>query len=116
MSKTSKNKKGNYLIKLKIKLHVLSLFSNGKDKKNLSLKIVMILEKHVAQMHLSKKIKLYRKIQWVLKILKLLNKIKFKCKKIYPNLKEFLKKILKDIKKMAKKITSWNYSWRFIYR
>ena len=95
-----KNKKGNYLIKIKNKTACIVSFLNGKDKKTLNLKNCFDTGKIIAQMHQSsKKFKLYRKNSMGVKNLNpLLNSIKFKSKK-FTNLEKFLKINFKNIKK-----------------
>ena len=60
--KPLKNRKGNFIIKLKNKSACIVTFLKGKDKKKLNNKNCFDIGKKIAQMHLStKKIKLYRK-------------------------------------------------------
>ena len=101
-----KNRKGNFIIRLKGKSACIVTFLRGKDKKKLNYKNCFDIGKMIAQMHLStKKIKLYRKNSMGIKNLNpLLNGIKFKSEK-FSNLEKFLKTNLKDIKnKWPKKL------------
>ena len=94
-----KNRKGNFIIKLKGKSACVVTFLKGKDKKKLNYKNCFDVGKMIASMHLStKKIKLYRKNSMSIKNLNpLLNSINFKSKK-FINLEKFLKMNLRDIK------------------
>ena len=76
-------------------------FFKWKDKKNLNNKNCYDVGKNIAKFHkASKKIKLYRKNSMSINNLdSLLKSIKFKSKKIVPNLKFVLNKNLKEIKK-----------------
>jgi len=98
--KPLKNKKGNYLIKIKNKTASIVSFLDGKDKKKLNIKNCFDIGKVIAQMHLSsKKIKLYRKNSMGIKNLNsLFNSIKFKSKK-FINIEKFLHNNFRDIKK-----------------
>jgi len=98
--KPLKNKKGNYLIKIKNKTACIVSFLDGKDKKKLNIKNCFDIGKVIAQMHLSsKKIKLYRKNSMGIKNLNsLFNSIKFKSKK-FVNIEKFLHNNFIDIKK-----------------
>ena len=98
--KPLRNKRGNYLIRLKNKTGCIVSFLQGKDKKILNLKNCYDIGKVTAQMHLSsKKIKLFRKNSMSVKNLNpLLKSIKFKSNK-FSNIDEFLKINLKNIKK-----------------
>ncbi len=98
--KPLKNKKGNYLFKLRNKTACIVSFLDGKDKKNLSLNNCYDIGKMIAQIHFStKKIKLYRKNSMGVKNLNpLFNSIKFKSKK-FINIEKFLKSNFIDIKK-----------------
>ena len=97
--KPLKNKKGNYLIKIKNKTACIVSFLDGKDKKKLNIKNCFDVGKVIAQMHLSsKKIKLYRKNSMGINNLNpLLDSIKFKSKR-FVNVEKFLKNNFKDIK------------------
>jgi homoserine kinase type II len=98
--KPLKNKKGNYLIKIKNKTACIVSFLDGKDKKKLNIKNCFDIGKVIAQMHLSsKKIKLYRKNSMGIKNLNsLFNSIKFKSKR-FINIEKFLHNNFRDIKK-----------------
>ena len=98
--KPLRNKKGNYLFKLRNKTACIVSFLKGKDKKTLNIKNCYDIGKMIAEMHSStKKIKLYRKNSMGIKNLNpLLNSIKFKSKK-FTNIEKFLKINFKDIKK-----------------
>ena len=98
--KPLRNKKGNYLFKLRNKTACIVSFLKGKDKKTLNIKNCHDIGKMIAEMHSStKKIKLYRKNSMGIKNLNpLLNSIKFKSKK-FTNIEKFLKINFKDIKK-----------------
>ena len=68
--KPIKNRKGNFIIKLKGKSACVVTFLKGKDKKKLNYKNCFDIGKMIALMHLStKKINFTEKTQWVLKIL-----------------------------------------------
>ena len=97
--KPLRNKKGNYLFKLRNKTACIVSFLKGKDKKTLNIKNCYDIGKMIAEMHSStKKIKLYRKNSMGIKNLNpLLNSIKFKSKK-FTNIEKFLKINFKDIK------------------
>ena len=70
--KPLRTKNNSYLIKLKKKTACIVSFLEGKDKKKLNIKDCYAVGKTTAQMHLvTEKLELYRKIQWVLKILTL---------------------------------------------
>ena len=98
--KPLKNKKGNYLFKLKNKTACIVSFLNGKDKKTLNTKNCYDIGRLIAEMHSStKKINLHRKNSMGIKNLNpLFNSIKFKSKK-FTNLEKFLKINFLDIKK-----------------
>jgi len=98
--KPLKNKKGNYLFKLKNKTACIVSFLNGKDKKTLNTKNCYDIGRLIAEMHSStKKINLHRKNSMGIKNLDpLFNSIKFKSKK-FTNLEKFLKINFLDIKK-----------------
>ena len=98
--KPIKNKKGNYLFKLKNKKACVVTFLEGKDKKNLNIKNCYEIGKIVAHIHsITKNIKLKRKNSMGINNLNpLLKKIKINSKK-FSTLETFLKKNLKDIKK-----------------
>ena len=96
--KPLKNKRGNYLIRIKNKTACVVSFLDGKDKKKLNLKNCFDIGKMIAQIHLSsKKIKLYRKNSMGIKNLNpLLNSIKFNK---FRNIEKFLKNNFRNIKK-----------------
>ena len=98
--KPLKNKKGNYLFKLKNKTACIVSFLNGKDKKTLNTKNCYDIGRLIAEMHSStKKINLHRKNSMGIKNLNpLFNSIKFRSKK-FTNLEKFLKINFLDIKK-----------------
>ena len=98
--KPLKNKKGNYLFKLKNKTACIVSFLNGKDKKTLNTKNCYDIGRLIAEMHSStKKMNLHRKNSMGIKNLNpLFNSIKFKSKK-FTNLEKFLKINFLDIKK-----------------
>jgi len=98
--KPLRNKKGNYLFKLRNKTACIVSFLKGKDKKTLNIKNCHDIGKMIAEMKKKKKkIKLYRKNSMGIKNLNpLLNSIKFKSKK-FTNIEKFLKINFKDIKK-----------------
>ena len=103
--KPLKNKRGNYLIRIRNKSACIVSFLDGKDKNKLNLKNCYDIGKLIAQMHLSsRKIKLHRKNSMSIKNLNpLLNSIKFKSKK-FINVEKFLKYNFKDIKSKWPKI------------
>ena len=98
--KPIKNKKGNYLFKLKNKKACLVTFLEGKDKKNLNIRNCYEIGKIVARIHsITKNIKLLRKNSMGINNLNpLLKGIKLNSKK-FGNLEKFLKNNLKDIKR-----------------
>ena len=98
--KPIKNKKGNYLFKLKNKKACIVTFLKGKDKKNLNTKNCYEIGKIVARIHsITKNIKLLRKNSMGINNLNpLLMGIKLNSKK-FSNLEKFLKYNLKDIKR-----------------
>ena len=99
--KPLKNKKKQYLIKLKNKSACIVTFIKGKDKKKLNNKECYQVGKNIAKFHkASAKIKLFRKNSLSGNNLdSLLKSIKFKSKKITLNLQLILRKSLFDIKK-----------------
>jgi homoserine kinase type II len=99
--KPIKNRNGKYLTLIQNKSACIVTFLKGKDKKNLNNKNCYDAGRNIAKFHkVSKKIKLYRKNSMSIKNLDpLLKSLKFKSKKILPNLKSVLKKNLKEIKK-----------------
>ena len=98
--KPIKNKKGNYLFKLKNKKACVVTFLEGKDKKNLNIKNCYEIGKIVARIHsITKNIKLLRKNSMGINNLNhLLRGINLNSKK-FGNLKKFLKNNLKDVKR-----------------
>jgi len=95
-----KDKKGNYIFKLKSKNACIVTFLKGKDKKQLSAKECFTVGKNVAKFHrVSTKIKLYRKntlavYSWT----RLLSKIDNRINKVSKNIKQIMKNDLKYIK------------------
>lgn len=95
-----KNKKGNYIFKLKNKNACIVSFLDGKDKKQLNAKDCYIVGKNIAKLHkVSSKIRLHRKnalsiYSWV----KLLSKIDNRINKVSKNIKQMIKDDLKYIK------------------
>ena len=98
--KPIRNKKGNYLFKLKNKKACVVTFLEGKDKKKLNIKNCYEIGKIVARIHsITKNIKLLRKNSMGINNLNpLLKGIKLNSKK-FGNLEKFLKNNLKDIKR-----------------
>ena len=100
MPKTTENKNGSFLIKIKNKTGCIVSFVEGKDKLKLSPKNCYEIGKNIGKLHkASKKIKLYRKNslslnEWP----KLLSKIGNKSKIISPNLNSLMKNSLLKIK------------------
>ena len=97
-----KDKKGNYLFKLKSKKACLVSFLKGKDKKKLQIKDLYTIGKNIAKMHMaSKKIKLFRQNSFSpLKLKPLLDSLnKYKINKLSKNLVAEMQNILKEIKK-----------------
>ena len=96
-----KNKKGNYLFKIKNKNACIVKFLKGKDKEQLSSKDCFSVGKNIAKLHrASNKIKLFRKNSlsvgsWS----KLLSKIDYRINKVSRNLKYRMKNDIKEIKK-----------------
>ncbi len=99
--KPQRNKKGNFLIKIKNKTGSIVSFVEGKDKIILNPKNCYEIGKNIAQLHrASKKIKLYRNNSLSLKEWpKLLNKIGNKSKIINPNLNSLMKSSFVEIKR-----------------
>ena len=95
-----KNKKGNYIFRLKNKNACVVTFLKGRDKKQLSAKDCFTVGKNVAKFHrASTKIKLYRKntlsvYSWA----RLLSKIDNRINKVSKNIKYIMKSDLKYIK------------------
>ena len=98
--KPIRNKKGDYLFKLKNKKACVVTFLEGKDKKKLNIKNCYEIGKIVARIHsITKNIKLLRKNSMGINNLNpLLKGIKLNYKK-FGNLEKFLKNNLKDIKR-----------------
>ncbi len=98
--KPQRNKKGNFLIKIKNKTGSIVSFVEGKDKLKLNPKDCYEIGKNIAKLHrASKKIKLYRKNSLSLKEWpKLLNKIGNKSKVINLNLNKLMNKSFLQIK------------------
>ena len=97
-----KDKKGNYLFKLKSKKACLVSFLKGKDKKKLQTKDLYVIGKNIAKIHMaSKKIKLYRKNSFSpLKLKPILDSInKHKINKLSKNLVTEMQNTLIEIKK-----------------
>jgi len=102
-----RNKKGNFLIKIKNKTGSIVSFVEGKDKLKLKLKDCYEIGKSIAKFHIaSKRIKLYRKNSLSLKEWpKLLKKIGNKSRIINPNLSSLMKNSFLEIKsKWPKKL------------
>ena len=98
--KPQRNKKGNFLIKIKNKTGSIVSFVEGKDKLKLKLKDCYEIGKNIARFHIaSKRIKLYRKNSLSLKEWpKLLKKIDNKSRIINPNLSSLMKNSFLQIK------------------
>jgi len=98
--KPQKNKRDNFLIKVKNKTASIVSFVNGKDKLKLTAKDCYIIGKNIAKFHkASKKIKLYRKNSMSLnECKKILNKIGNKYKKINSNLNTLMKDSYLEVK------------------
>ena len=94
-----KNKKGNYIFKLKNKNACIVTFLEGKDKKQLSAKDCFMVGKNIAKFHkVSSKIKLYRgNTLAVNSWSRLLSKIDNRINKISKNIKWIMKNDLKYI-------------------
>ena len=95
-----KNKKGNYIFKLKNKNACIVTFLEGKDKKQLSAKDCFMVGKNIARFHkVSSKIKLYRcNTLAVNSWSRLLSKIDNRINKVSKNIKSIMKNDLKYIK------------------
>ena len=95
-----KNKKGNYIFKLKNKNACIVTFLKGRDKKQLSVKDCFVVGKNVAKFHkVSSKIKLYRRNtlsvnSWS----RLLSKIDSRINNVSKNIKWVMKNDLRYIK------------------
>ena len=98
--KPQRNKKGNFLLKIKNKTASIVSFVEGKDKLKLKSKDCYEIGKNIAKFHkASKKIKLYRKNSMSLEEWsKLLNRIANKCKNINPNLNILMKNSFLEVK------------------
>ena len=96
-----KNKKGNYIFKLKNKNACIVTFLKGSDKKQLSAKDCFVVGKNVAKFHkVSSKIKLYRRNTLAVNSWsRLLSKIDNRINKISKNFRWIMKNDLKYIKK-----------------
>ena len=98
--KPKKNKRGNFLIKVKNKTASIVSFVEGKDKLKLTTKDCYTIGKNVAKFHkASRKIKLYRKNSMSLReCKKILNKMGNKYKKINSNLNILMKNSYLEVK------------------
>ena len=98
--KPQRNKKGNFLFKIKNNTGSIVSVVKGKDKYRLKPKDCYEIGKNIAKFHkASKKIKLYRKNSMSLKEwAKLLNKIGNKCKIINGNLNTLMKNSFLEVK------------------
>ena len=95
-----KNKKENYLFKLKNKLACICTMVEGKDKKNLKPKECLMVGQNIGKLHKSSlNIRLFRKnsLQGN-KLDSLYKSIKFKTRRIAPNLETILELSRKNIK------------------
>ena len=99
--KPQKNKKENFLIRIKKKPASIVSFVEGKDKFNLKIKDCYEIGKNIAKLHrASKKIKLYRKNSISLSYWsKILKKIGNGYKSIDVNLNDLMKKTLLETKR-----------------
>ena len=95
-----KNKKGNYLFRLKNKLACISTIVEGKDKKNLTTRQCLAVGQNIGKLHKSFfNIKLFRKNSFQgNKLDSLYKSIKFKTRRIAPNLETVLGYSRKNIK------------------
>jgi homoserine kinase type II len=95
-----KNKKGNYLFRLKNKLACISTIVEGKDKKNLTTRQCLAVGQNIGKLHKSSfNIKLFRKNSFQgNKLDSLYKSIKFKTRRIAPNLETVLGYSRKNIK------------------
>ena len=95
-----KNKKGNYLFKLKNKLACISTIVEGKDKKNLTPRQCLAVGQNIGKLHKSSfNIRLFRKNSFQgNKLDSLYKSIKFKTRRIAPNLETVLGYSRKNIK------------------
>ena len=104
-----KNKKDEFLFKIKNKKACIVSFLEGKDKEQLSNKDCFIVGKNAALLHkASKKLKLYRKNSLSINSWgSILNKIDDKINKFSKNLKDLMRDDLRDIKnKWPKKMSN----------
>ena len=95
-----KNKKENYLFKLKNKLACISTIVEGRDKKNLTPRQCLVVGQNIGKLHKSSlNIRLFRKnsLQGN-KLDSLYKSIKFKTRRIAPNLETVLELSRKNIK------------------
>ena len=95
-----KNKKGNYLFRLKNKLACISTIVEGKDKKNLTPRQCLAVGQNIGKLHKSSfNIRLFRKNSFQgNKLDSLYKSIKFKTRRIAPNLETILGYSRKNIK------------------
>ena len=95
-----KNKKGNYLFRLKNKLACISTIVEGKDKKNLTPRQCLTVGQNIGKLHKSSfNIRLFRKNSFQgNKLDSLYKSIKFKTRRIAPNLETVLGYSRKNIK------------------
>ena len=96
-----KNKKGNYLFRLKNKLACISTIVEGKDKKNLTPRQCLAVGQNIGKLHKSSfNIRLFRKNSFQgNKLDSLYKSIKFKTRRIAPNLETVLGYSRKNIKR-----------------
>ena len=96
-----KNKKGNYIFKLKNKNACIVSFLKGKDKKQLIVNDCFLVGKNIAKLHIaSKQIKLFRKNSLSISSWgPLLKKVDNRINKLSSNLVNLMKSDLVDIKK-----------------
>ena len=102
-----KNRKGDYLFKIKHKQACLVTFLDGKDKNELTVKDCFVVGKNIGKLHkASKKLKIFRKNSMSINSWgPLLNKIDNRINKVSKNLKNSMKNDLRDIKlKWPKKL------------
>ena len=95
-----KNKKGNYLFRLKNKLACISTIVEGKDKKNLTPRQCLAVGQNIGKLHKSSfNIRLFRKNSFQgNKLDSLYKSIKFKTRRIAPSLETVLGYSRKNIK------------------
>ncbi len=95
-----KNKKGNYLFRLKNKLACISTIVEGKDKKNLTPRQCLAVGQNIGKLHKSSfNIRLFRKNSFQgNKLDSLYKSIKLKTRRIAPNLETVLGYSRKNIK------------------